>query len=177
MNINTRIKVVASLYIGQKEIIGNKGFENAVFEDKMESCGWDVGQAWCAYFTELVWKEAYELYKPEVIPVLDKLFSAGAVKTFNNFNKSPKFQTSKNPAVGAVVIWQYYKNGKPHWSGHAGIVSESVVGLGNKFKTIEGNTNSQGGREGIEVAEKTRLLDFSPKTRGLVLKGFIYPQE
>jgi hypothetical protein len=40
------------------------------------------------------------------------------------------------------------------------------------FMSIEGNTNSNGGREGIEVAEKARDYNFYDKN-GLCLKGFI----
>ena len=41
--------------------------------------------------------------------------------------------------------------------------------------TVEGNTNSSGGREGIEVAQKKRKINFEPKERGLVMLGFIHP--
>lgn len=157
---------VAEKYIGYTEELNNSGFKDEAFEKRMESVGWQTGQAWCAYFTELVWKEAF----PELFEKLDKLFSGGAVKTFTNFSKDSDFVCDKVPESGAVVIWQYYKDGKPHWSGHAGIV-ESIEG--ETIRTVEGNTNAAGGREGIEVAKKVRKLNFTPVARGLVLKGFI----
>lgn len=163
-----KVVEIARKYIGQKETINNSGFKDYDFEDRMEKVGWKQGQAWCCYFTELVWKEAY----PEKQD-LDKLFSGGAVATYTNFAKDPDYICDKIPEPGAVVIWQYYKNSVPHWTGHAGIVVSSD---GLNIYTIEGNTNSQGGREGIEVSEKIRSLDFVPKQNGLVLKGFIKPK-
>ena len=41
------------------------------------------------------------------------------------------------------------------------------------IKTIEGNTNDQGGREGIEVARKRRMYAWT-NGPGLNLIGFIY---
>lgn len=176
MTINELILYNARRFLGQKEISGNLGFEDEKFESLMKDVGWQKNQAWCAYFTELVWKQAYENYDKSRIKELDKLFSAGAVKTYNNF-KNFGYTVNETPSVGAVVIWQYYKDRKPHWSGHAGIVTKIYSDDSDLFETIEGNTNSQGGREGIEVAKKERKLNFEPKLKGLVLKGFIHPSE
>jgi hypothetical protein len=63
------------------------------------------------------------------------------------------------------------KAGKPGWTGHIGIVSEVSE---TSFKCIEGNTNKAGGREGIEVAEKTRTYQWKA-INGLQLVGFIHP--
>ena len=166
--MNLKVVEIANSYVGEREKLNNSGFIDSEFEERMDKVGWKTGQAWCAYFSELVWKEAYPDNKE-----LDKLFSAGAVATYTNFAASKNFVCDKVPEAGAVVIWQYYKNGMPHWSGHAGIV-EFIEG--NTIHTIEGNTNAAGGREGIEVAKKIRPLDFEPKDKGLVLKGFIKPK-
>ena len=48
-----------------------------------------------------------------------------------------------------------------------------IVFLINK-KTIEGNTNAAGSREGDQVAKKMRRYDFNNK-HGLCLEGFVYP--
>lgn len=164
----SKVVEIAQKYIGQKETINNSGFKDSDFEDRMEKCGWKPGQAWCAYFAELVWKEAYPDKQD-----LDKLFSGGAVATYTNFAKDSDYIVDKIPEPGAVVIWQYYRNSVPQWTGHAGIVISSD---GLNIYTVEGNTNAQGGREGIEVAQKFRSLDFVPKQHGLVLKGFIKPK-
>lgn len=176
MTINELILYNARKFLSQQEIRGNQGFRDEKFQKLMEACGWQKGQAWCAYFFELVWKLAYENYDKPTIKVLDKLFSAGAVKTYNNF-KASEFIVNQVPSIGAGVIWQNYKDNKPHWTGHAGIVYKIYSDDSDKFETVEGNTNSKGGREGIEVAKQIRSLDFEPKLKGLVLKGFIHPKE
>ena len=174
-SIGDIIVYTAKEFIGQREISGNLGFKDEEFQELMEATGWEKGQAWCAYFAELVWKEAYKQYDISIIPQLDTLFSAGAVATYNNFRRSHIFEMSKIPTEGALIVWQSYKEKegviRPHWSGHIGIVESYYKDV---IKTIEGNTNSSGGREGIEVAEKMRDLDFTVK-KGLVLKGFVYP--
>lgn len=192
MSINQKIINRAMYYRGQQEIPGNQGFierdlhekiDDKTFQEKMELCGWEKGQAWCAYFVELVWKEAYA--GDPLVSLLDILFNAGALATWNNFSKS-EFITDKKPEPGAIAIWQNYryvtipnyhdlKNSRTElrgtWQGHAGIVIEVIK---NEFVTIEGNTNENGSREGIEVARKIRLLSFDIH-KGLVLKGFIHP--
>ena len=183
MKLTNIIQTVANKYIGEKEIKGNQGFKNPEFERKMKAVGFQEGHAWCAYFAELVWKEAYQQYDSTFIPILDKLFSASAVQTFRNFENFDGFETDREcPEVGDVVIWQNYKNGKPHWTGHAGIVvsTESIddpncyYRIHYDFESVEGNTNSQGGREGIEVAIKKRNT-YTHSGNGLNILGFIKP--
>lgn len=189
--IREKIVEVALSYEGKTEFRGNAGFHDGDFQDAMEAVGWQKGQAWCAYFAELVWKEAYGHFEStdDEIAELDKLFSPGAVVTYNNFNKEWRhrdkskknqefYEVSQEPKKGDLIVWQSYKNGKAHWTGHVGIVVGVFPDEG-KVWTMEGNTNSKGGREGIEVAKKTRKVGadmFRPKLRGLVLKGFISPK-
>ena len=174
---------------GQKEIEGNQGFRDMEFQHKMEQMGWEKGQAWCAYFAELIWKEAYRNFDSDIIPKLNELFHAGAVRTFNNFSSSREFEDGLVPDFGSLIVWQKYVLDKGRlkadWRGHIGVVLDPVLPpidrilyVKNKqpytIFCMEGNTNSKGGREGIEVARKKRTVDFSIKT-GLVLKGFVYP--
>lgn len=170
--INSIIEIAKS-YIGQKELANNSGWEDKRFQELMEDCGWQHGQAWCAYFCELVWKQAYK-DNPDLLFKLDKLFAAGAIKTYENFKSSRDFIADKHCVPGSIAIWQHYVEGKASWQGHAGIVISEICS--HEFDTIEGNTNSGGGREGIEVAQKIRLLDFNSRN-GLVLRGFIHPKE
>jgi hypothetical protein len=157
---------VAKSFIGMKEIPGNMGFEDERFEELMEEVGWQKGQAWCSYWVELVWKLAF----PDQKERLDKLFAAGAVKTYNNF-KGSEYKVDHHPEPGCVAIWQTWKDNLPHWTGHAGIVVRVIND--NQFESIEGNTNSSGGRDGIEVAKKIRKINLDTRN-GLVLKGFIH---
>jgi len=156
-------------YLGQEEIKGNMGFKDPVFNDKMNSVGMVNGYAWCCLFTELCWVEAYKEFNPEVLPLLAKEFTAGTVKTFRHF-KSLGW-TSRTPEAGDIVIWQTYKRGRAKTSGHAAIVIEVN---GNSLKTIEGNTNDKGGREGYIVAQKNRTINFD-NNNGLRMLGFIKP--
>jgi hypothetical protein len=155
---------VARQYVGKTEKPGNKGFNDLVFETKMISVGFASGQAWCSYFAELVAKEAL----PTKAVELNKHFSASAVQTFKNFTDAG-YQISKIPVKDSVVIWQNYKDGKPQWTGHAGIVSNVLSKT--SFQSIEGNTNDNGGREGYIVAEKTRTI--ATRKDGLDILGFI----
>ena len=137
--IQQQIVDTAHSYLGQEEIRGNMGFKNPKFDEKMRAVGFQDKFAWCALFVELVWREAYARCNGLFDSELEKLFSAGAVATFNNFKKNGKYPISETPEPGSIVIWQYYKNGKAHWTGHAGVVV-FVSENGKQFTTIEGNT-------------------------------------
>jgi len=174
--IRNKIVEIAYSYEGMEEISGNKGFKDDIFQQKLEAVGWNYGQAWCSYFAELVWKEAYGSFDSSIIEILDKKFSANAVKTYDNFYKSKRFKTGNNPEPGDLVAWAYYKENKPKmvdiWTlGHIGIVTKPAQLF---FLSMEGNTNSKGGREGIEVAEKERGYDYYQEN-GLRLLGVIKP--
>lgn len=156
---------IAEKYIGETEKPGNMGFNDAEFEAKMKAVGFQKTHAWCAYFAELVFKEAY----PEKFAELDKLFSAGTVQTFRNF-KDASYLVGAVPHAGDLVIWQTQKDGKPQTTGHAGIVVE-VKDI-NTFMSVEGNTNDGGGREGYIVAKRLRKV-IPNVQNGLKILGFI----
>ena len=156
---------VASKYIGQTEKPGNMGFNNDEFETKMKAVGFQPTHAWCAYFTELVFKETF----PQKEKELDKLFSASAVQTYRNFEKAG-YIIGHAPREGYLCIWQTMKNGIPQATGHAGIVGP--VKDNWIFESIEGNTNDGGGREGYIVAMRTRKHIADVKD-GLKVLGFV----
>jgi len=162
----------ANSFVGMEEIPGNLGFKNDYFEDLMITVGWEKTQAWCSYFVELVWKLAYAERDSTFVNKLDTLFSAGAMATWNNFRKSKEFVNDNQPSLGCIVIWQHYKDGKPTWMGHAGIVVDFNL---THFMAVEGNTSKAGSREGLIVGLNKRKYDFDSK-KGLVLKGFIHPR-
>lgn len=161
-----RIVQIAEKYVGQTEISGNRGWKDKVFEDKMKAVGWSTGQAWCAYFTELVWKEAAQ---PAQRTALDTLFSPSATATFANFKGTKFYRTGHLPKPGALVVWRY-GNG---WQGHIGIVTRVLDGA--RFETVEGNTNSAGSREGLFVMRRVRSNIPANSMKGLNLIGFVYP--
>jgi hypothetical protein len=161
-----KIVQVAASYIGKTEKPNNSGFKDAEFEKRMVDVGWVKGASWCAYFCELVCKEAYSSDK-DAVKKYSTLFSGSATATYKNFDVAGL--TSKTPEVGSLAVWRL-GNG---WQGHIGIVAEVVDK--DVFKTIEGNTNDNGGREGYIVTRKTRFTNKPYSAKSLNLIGFIKP--
>lgn len=159
-----RPSIEARKYIGQKEILGNKGFQDPAFESEMREEKWQTGYAWCMVFARVVFVNSF----PERSAELRKLFVPGVLNTFRNL-RNAAYTIDLVPQVDSLVIWAQMKDGKRTGFGHAGIVSE-VTATG--FKSIEGNTSSPGVREGWMVAENAHKLNYSA-TNGLRLIGFI----
>jgi hypothetical protein len=161
------IKQTALKYVGKTEKPNNSGFNDAEFEKRMADTGWIKGASWCAYFTELIWTESYK--DSPLLPEIKKLFSGSATATYKNFDLA-KWQVSKVPKVGALAVWRL-GNG---WQGHIGIVVDVIND--KSFKSVEGNTNDKGGREGYIVAIKNRVTNAIYQPKGLNLIGFVYPK-
>ena len=165
---------IARTFIGEKEKPNNGGFYNEELQSMMSAAGHKKGEAWCCYFAEAMFVKA----NPELENMLRKFFSGSCVQSFRNFRDGLKtkqgilaspFLVSRTPIAGALVLWQRYKQGKPTGLGHAGIVTEVVTDM--IFKTIEGNTNRDGAREGESVRPKTRSTAWVDN--GLNVMGFI----
>jgi hypothetical protein len=148
---------IAKKYIGQKEKPGNDFDTDTPLGKIIKEAGQKDGEAWCCYFQEAIFVET-----------LRALFSASTVQTFQNF-KNAGYEIHDVPKVGTLVIWQSYKDGKPIWSGHAGLVTK--VNPDGSFVTIEGNTTEAGSREGTSVQEKVRKN--VRVENGLNILGFI----
>jgi hypothetical protein len=159
-----KVVEIAKSYLGTTEKPSNTGFNDRVFEQKMEDVGFEKGHAWCCYFAELCFKEAMT----DKYIGLEGLFSGSTVQTFKNFERAG-YDISDKPIEGSLVIWQTQKDGKPQWSGHAGIVVEVIDD--KTFTSVEGNTNDDGKREGYKVALKTRKVQ--KVKNGLQVLGFI----
>lgn len=168
MNAERIVKIAAG-YIGQREITGNRGWKDKGFEAKMKATGWLPGHAWCAYFTELVWIEAYK--GTDHAKRFATLFAPSATATFGNFSGSQLYKTGTRPKPGALAVWRQGTG----WKGHIGVV-ETIVDR-DTFTCIEGNTNAAGGREGVAVARKRRKVVLNGRGPGLNLIGFVYPPE
>jgi len=154
-------------YVGQKELAGNVFSDASDFGKKLHGAGQKDGDPWCALFCEVVFKEAF----PARFTEFDKLFSASAVQTFKNFQKGGGYVFNNLPRPGNIVIWQKYVDGKPQWQGHAGIVYK--LNSSWEFQSIEGNSNSAGGREGVEVAIQPNRKVIKDVKNGLKILGFI----
>lgn len=157
----------AKSYVGQEEIQPNLGFKNPVFNKKMFDVGFYKGGSWCGFFVMLVMKEVY-LDSPAIYSYLKKYLSASTHQMWLNFRASKEIITGQVPKLGAVAIWQ---DGDTT-IGHTGIVV-SIDQDGKNFSTIEGNSNSNGSRNGYEVAMNTHTLGL-PHSSGLNLLGFGY---
>lgn len=156
---------VALQYLGETEKPKNSGFNDATFEAKMVSVGFRKGHAWCSYFAELVFKEAF----PERFAEFTERFSGSTVMTFNNF-KDAGYLIGAVPQVNTLVIWRSYKGGKAQDTGHAGIVA-SVINTW-EFESVEGNTSDEKSREGYIVARHKRKV-LKDVQNGLKVLGFI----
>lgn len=161
-----KISQIAVSYNGQREISGNKGFQDKEFDKKMRSIGFYTGAPWCGFFAILVWKEAGEDFG---------LLSSSSKVLIEKATKAGNWHA--DPVQGAVVVWATFKNGVRQSTGHIGIVTE-VNANGIDYTTEEGNTTDKGGREGVQVATRYRHLtkDKWEVTNGLRLMGFIHPK-
>lgn len=174
MTINDKILQIAAGYLGKDEEPGNSGWYDEGFETKMFARGWHPSEAWCAYFAELVWYEAYEGYT-HIQRDVNRLFSGSAVQTLRNFQEEGlDWVVSRNFVPGCIIAFQRYKDGAAHWSGHLAIGVEAVNDV---VSSIDGNSNPTGGREGYTVARVKRVINFKPVHNGLVMIGFIHPQQ
>lgn len=165
-----KVSLYAKKFLGQDELPGNTGFKSGWLEAKMKSVGWKVGEPWCMYLVKIIWLDKY----PEIKDYIKKLITGSTQTSFNNIlkSKSDLLSIRAYPEVGDIAIWQYHdKNGNPKWTGHGAVV---VKVNGEKFQTVEGNTNETGSREGYTVAEKIHNIDEYDKVSGLKLKGFIH---
>ena len=164
-----QIAALAKSYVGITETPNNSGFKDKTFEKKIKETGWSKGAAWCAYFTELVWKEAFT-GNAELTKRFDELFSGSATATYKNFDLNQLFTVSKDvPKVGALMIFRYGND----WRGHACIVVQILND--NEVLCVEGNSNDDGAREGYEVCLRKRKIKDKFKPTGLNLVGFVYP--
>lgn len=173
-DIQDKIISIARSYIGQTEVLGNKGFTDPSLLQKMKIAGWQPGYAWCALLAEIIWKEAYAS-NVDIQTVLTHLFSASSLSTYYNFAQSPQFKVSQVPIPGALVIWKHGIDPKK-WEGHTGIVTEAAAD-GKSFQSVEGNTSGTDPniREGYIVAEKKHSLGLPKKATTLNIVGFVYP--
>lgn len=167
-SLTEAILETANSFVGQKEISGNMGFKQPFFLRLMESIGWKKSWAWCSMFCKLVYTEASK--KVGVDPkLITKYISPSVQQTRANFIKAgfPLQTDWTKVKPGAYISWV---SSKDKSKGHTGILIEFLEG-GKKMKTIEGNTNAEGSREGDSVAVKIRNAQVGKGT-SLILQGW-----
>ncbi len=165
--LNEAIIFVAKSHLAEhpREIGGqNRGPWVRLYCDGNEGDAW----AWCAGFATYVVKQARtaETFADDVSP-------GGGIRTYscdawaNGFRadgmllpQATKAQVQAKVKPGCIFFLVDPKNLNDRH--HTGIVTE-VAADGSWVKTIEGNTNDEGSREGYEVCARTRgvgKLDF-----------------
>jgi hypothetical protein len=167
-----QIIVHAKSFVGIKEKSNNSGFHNAAFEKQMKDSGFIPGYAWCCIFCEMVYRLALnDLEKNTKLSFkslredIQSTINPSTQSTYNNVKKSKFFKQSQRPQEGDIVI---FVNSSRRAFGHAGIV---IKVDGDKFTTVEGNTNTSGSAEGDGVYIKERIIEANGK--GLDVRGFI----
>ncbi|WP_139420978.1 CHAP domain-containing protein [Chryseobacterium mulctrae] len=142
MSLNSLSLKIAQSQNGVQEVPKNSNAGPAV-ESYLKSVGLGKGYAWCMAFVYWSVKEASKQLNTET-PLIK---TAGVLRQWNEI--TPKMKVTKSPKSGDIFIMDYGKG-----QGHTGFVVE--VRADGSLKTIEGNTNDEGSREGYEVAYRIR---------------------
>lgn len=142
MTLNQLSLKMAQSQNGVQEVPKNSNAGPAV-ERYLQSVGLGKGYAWCMAFVYWSVKEASK--QLNISSPLIK--TAGVLRQWNEIN--PKMKFTKNPKPGDIFIMDFGKG-----QGHTGFVVDVLAD--GTLKTIEGNTNDDGSREGYEVANRTR---------------------
>lgn len=154
-------------YLGSDELPPNQGFRNKEFERAMVDVGWRAGMEWCALFSEMIWKKAYESVYGKYPEEFDKLFSANSQQTYKNFVKAGWAVDAEEPAVGCLVIWK--KAAAHSTSGHIDVCEvagqfDPATRLPVRIQVIGGNVS-----DGVRRKSKS-----SNKYGTYKLMGFVH---
>lgn len=151
LDIYDRVLSVARSQMGFAEIPKGSNWGKHV-QKYLTAVGINFPASWCMAYVYWCVNEACKELK-----TTNPLIKTGGV--LNMWNKVTPTLKSKVPKRGCIFIMDYGGG-----LGHTGIV-ENVLPEG-KIATIEGNTDSAGGREGFEICRRTRNVANC--------KGFIY---
>jgi hypothetical protein len=142
----------------------NVGFVDASFQTMMKAVGWKGGEAWCMYFCKLVYMQFFS-FDREFLAKNFNGSTSGTLQNVINLNakgdKRYVFLNTNTPQIGDIICLQ----------GHVGLVQEVISST--IVKTIEGNTNLKGVREGEGVTENKRTLTVGTQSFGQMFKGYI----
>ena len=150
MTLNSLSLKTAQSQNGVQEIPRNSNAGPAV-ESYLKSVGLGKGYAWCMAFVYWSVKQA-ALQLNTTSPLVK---TAGVLRQWNEVNSRMK---TSSPQVGDIFIMDYGKG-----QGHTGFVVEILAN--GYVRTIEGNTNDEGSREGYEVCYRVRKQSL--------MKGYI----
>jgi hypothetical protein len=162
----------ARRWIGVREVGGdNHGQVVEMFQKAVD--GKAQGEPWCLAFAQFCIHQAEETYAAIYGGLITlPLFSTEHCITLWNNSQARRIQ---DPIPGCLVIWQFWKDGKPTSSGHVGIVEDIIPAkFSDKetLRTIEGNTSDGQGvvREGNGVYSRLRSKSGSDSMKVL---GFL----
>jgi len=125
------------LHVQEEPIGSNRGPWVDLY---LEAAGAELGEPWCAAFVTYLLKECGDDSLPE---------SPAAVVNWSRWAEA-KGHIVSDPARGDL-FFLLHADGE----GHMGIVLEN---MGSAIRTIEGNSNTDGSREGYEVVRHERPL-------------------
>lgn len=145
-------------YLYVREAKPNRGYEVDAFN---ESVGNARASPWCMAFVYFCYQRTYDYFK-----IKNPLLKTGRVATQLRYAAQfgSGMKVYKTDMIGKVCVGKgsifCLKAGKfgdrdigRDWNGHTGIC---IKDNGSTIETVEGNTNSAGGREGNRVALKNR---------------------
>jgi hypothetical protein len=144
-----RVLEIARQELGQQEDPKIPNWGDAP-QKYLKSVGINFPASWCMAFSYWCVNEA-----SKSLGLFNPLIRTGGV--LDQWNKVPSARKKKLPNIGSIFIMDFGRG-----LGHTGIVTEII---GDKIKTIEGNSNDEGSREGYEVCERTREIS---KCKGFI---------
>jgi hypothetical protein len=162
---HTRLIEIARTYIGVRERGGpNRGPDVEKFQKAVD--GRATGEPWCLGFIMYCLKLVdEELGTEHCLAITEHVMTC--------WDRSPVECRTLDPKLGGLVLWQFYKDGKPTLAGHAGLIVDFATE--KVMTTVEGNTSAEleVQRDGDGVFERARLIHSS--SRVMRIKGFIDP--
>lgn len=115
----------------------------------LEAAGIDTPEAWCAAFVNRIAEIACS--KKNIRSPLERVPLQGYVQSYVDYGKSRDWVVEE-PGFGD--LFAIYHAGKRRYA-HIGIVADAFA-PGGRFRTVEGNSNDEGSREGYEVCANQR---------------------
>ncbi len=147
--LQTHLLQVAGSQIGVAETSRNRGPEiGKYWLATTYPEGMDERQPWCAAFAAWCLREAIvRRYGSESACPFKRCRSARCFDWVDWADRERAVAVVKEPRAGDVAVYSF---------SHIGIVSD--YNGGSDFTAIEGNTDDDGGREGVEVARRRRQV-------------------
>ena len=146
--LRLRALEIALTQVGVKERPSNRGKE---VEEYQAEAGIHPGDPWCAAFVN--WCARRAAAELGVTSALEAVPLQGYVQSYVDHGKQHGWVVKANEVKPGHLFCVYHPSLNRY--AHIGFVGEMLPSR-THFTTVEGNANSQGGREGIEVARITR---------------------